>query len=61
MTYKNPFIFKRNTSTFNLVSAYLYVNEIKLSDSDNIKYLKMLNTGYTKKNTFLRKQCKKIY
>ena len=53
MTYKNPFIFKRNTSTFNIVSAYLYVNEIKLSDSDNIKYLKMLNSGYSKKINFL--------
>ena len=52
MTYKNPFIFKRNTSTFNIVSAYLYVNEIKLSDSDNVKYLKMLNSGYSKKINF---------
>ena len=49
LTYKTPFIFKRNASTFNVVSAYLYVNEVKLSDSDNIKYLKMLNSGYTKK------------
>ena len=49
LTYKNPFIFKRNTSTFNIVSAYLYVNEIKLSDSDNVKFLKMLNSGYSKK------------
>ena len=38
ITYKNPFIFKRNTSTFNIVSAYLYVNEMKLSDSDNVKF-----------------------
>ena len=53
MTYKNPFIFKRNTSTFNVVSAYLYVNEIKLSGSDNIKFLKMLNSGYSKKINFL--------
>ena len=52
MTYKNPFIFKRNTSTFNIVSAYSYVNEIKLSDSDNVKYLKMLNSGYSKKLIF---------
>ena len=36
MTHKNPFIFKRNNSTFNVVSAYLYVNEIKLSDSDKL-------------------------
>ena len=53
MTYKNSFIFKRNTSTFNIVSAYLYVNEIKLSDSDNVKYLKMLNSGYSEKINFL--------
>ena len=53
MTYKNPFIFKRNTSTFNVVSAYLYANEVKLSDSDNIKFLKMLNSGYSKKIIFL--------
>ena len=49
MTYKNPFIFKRSTSTFNIVSAYLCVNEIKLSDSDNVKFLKMLNSDYSKK------------
>ena len=54
MTYKNPFIFKRNASTFNVVSAYLYINEIKLSDSDNIKFSKMLNTGYSKKIIFLK-------
>ena len=53
MTYKNPFIFKRNTSTFNIVSAYLYVNEIKLSKSDEIRFLKMLNSGYSKKINFL--------
>ena len=53
MTYKNPFIFKRNNLTFNVVSAYLYVNEIKLSDSDNVKFLKMLNSGYSKKINFL--------
>ena len=52
MTYKNPFIFKRNASIFNIVSCYLYVNEIKLSDSDNIKFLKMLNLGYSKKLIF---------
>ena len=52
MTYKNLFIFKRNTSTFNVISAYLYVNEVKLSNSDNIKFLKMLNSGYSKKYIF---------
>ena len=52
MTHKNPFISKRNTSTFNVVSAYLYVNEIKLNKSDEIKFLKMLNSGYSKKLIF---------
>ena len=60
MTYKNPFIFKRNTSTFNVVSAYLYVNEIKLSDPDNIKYLKMLNSSYIKKINFLENNVRKF-
>ena len=46
--------FKRNTSTFNIVSVYLYVNEIKLSDSDNVKCLKMLNSGYSKEINFLK-------
>ena len=60
MTYKNPFIFKRNTSTFNVISAYLYVNEIKLNKSDEIKYLKMLNTNYTKKINFLENNVRKF-
>ena len=59
MTYKNPFIFKRNTSTFNIVSAYLYVNEMKLSDSDNVKFLEMLNSGYSKK-IFLENNIRKF-
>ena len=53
MTYKNPFIFKRNALTYHVVSGYLYVNEVKLSDSDNIKFLKMLNSGYSKEINFL--------
>ena len=60
MTYKNPFIFKRNASTFNVVSAYLYVNEVKLLDSDNIKFLKMLNNGYSKKIIFLENNVRKF-
>ena len=53
LSYKNPFIFTRDNSTFNLVSAYLYVNEIKLNDSDNVKYLKMIDSGFTKKINYL--------
>ena len=60
MAYKNPFIFKRNTSTFNAVSAYLYVNEVKLSKSDEIKFLKMLNSGYSKKMNFLENIVRKF-
>ena len=60
MTYKNPFIFKRNTSTFNAISAYLYVNEVKLSKSDEIKFLKMLNSGYLKKIIFLENNVRKF-
>ena len=60
MTYKNPFIFKRNASTFTAVSAYLYLNEIKLNKSDEIRYLKMLNTGYTKKINFLENNVRKF-
>ena len=49
LSNKNPFIFTRANSSFNLASAYLYVDEIKLSDSDNVKYLKMIDSGFTKK------------
>ena len=60
LTYKNPFIFKRNNSTFNIVSTYLYVNEIKLSKSDEVKFLKMLNSGYSKKMIFLENNARKF-
>ena len=50
---KNPFIFTRANSSFRINNAFLYVNEIKLNNSDNIKYLKMIDTGYTKKINYL--------
>ena len=53
LTIKNPFIIRRANSTFRINNAFLYVNEIKLNDSDNIKYLKMIDTGYTKKINYL--------
>ena len=37
-------------------SCFLYTKEIKLSDQDQIKYLKMLNDGYTKSINFLENQ-----
>ena len=50
---KNPFIFTRANSSFRINNAFLYINEIKLNNSDNIKYLKMIVTGYTKKINYL--------
>ena len=37
----------------NIKSCFLYVEEVKLHDEGNIKYLKMLNEGYTKTINFL--------
>ena len=50
---KNPFIFTRANSSFRINNAFLYVNEIKLNNSDDIKYLKMIDAGYTKKINYL--------
>ena len=50
---KNPFIFTRANSSFRINNAFLYINEIKLNNSDNIKYLKTIDTGYTKKINYL--------
>ena len=36
----------------NIKCCFLYVEEVKLHDEDNIKYLKMLNEGYTKTINF---------
>ena len=53
LTIKNPFIISRPNSTFKINNAFLYVNETKLNNSDNIKYLKMIDAGYTKKINYL--------
>ena len=34
--------------TYAIKSAYLIVEEIKLSEEDNIRYLKKLDNGYIK-------------
>ena len=60
LSYKNPFIFTRANSNFNIESAFLYVNKIELNESDNIKYLKMLASGYTKKINFLENNVRKF-
>ena len=53
ISYKNPFIISRANSSFKLNIAYLYANEISLNNSDNIKYLKMLDTGCAKRINYL--------
>ena len=39
--------------TYEIKNAYLYTEEVKLTDSDNIKYLKMLDNKFTKKINFM--------
>ena len=46
-------ISKRENITTTIKSCFLYVEEVKLSDEDQIKYLKLLNNGYTKTINFL--------
>ena len=46
-------ISKRENITITIKSCFLYVEEIKLSDEDHIRYLKLLNNGYTKTINFL--------
>ena len=36
------------------VKSYLFVKEVKLHENDHIKYLKMLNDGYSKNINFLK-------
>ena len=42
-------------------SCFLYVEEIKLSDEDQIKYLKLLNDGYMKTINFLENNTRIFY
>ena len=44
---------KRANIKTSIKSCFLYVEEIKLSDEDQIKYLKLLNDGYIKSINFL--------
>ena len=46
-------ISKRADIKTTIKSCYLYVEEIKLSDEDQIKYLRLLNNGYKKTINFL--------
>ena len=46
-------ISKRANIKTTIKSCYLYIEEIKLSDEDQIKYLRLLNNGYMKNINFL--------
>ena len=46
-------ISKRQNITTAIKSCFLYVEEVKLSDEDHIRYLRLLNNAYTKTVNFL--------
>ena len=47
------FVTSREGCTNKIKNAYLYTEEVKLTDDDNIKYLKMLDNKFTKKINFM--------
>ena len=47
------FVTSREGCTYEIKNAYLYTEEVKLTDGDNIKYLKMLDNKFTKKINFM--------
>ena len=49
----NIFVTSREGCTYEIKNVYLYTEEVKLTDSDNIKYLKMLDNKFTKKINFM--------
>ena len=46
-------ISKRDNITTTIKTCFLYIEEVKLSDEDHIRYLKLLNDGYMKTINFL--------
>ena len=47
------FVTSREGCTHKIKNVYLYTEEVKLTDGDNIKYLKMLDNKFTKKINFM--------
>ena len=43
----------RDNIKYTIYNAFLYTEEIKLNDTDNIKYLKMLDNKFSKKINFI--------
>ena len=52
------FVSSREGVTYDIKSAYLIVEEIKLSEEDELRYLKKLDNGYTKTINFLENNVK---
>ena len=52
------FVSSRDGITYDIKSAYLIVEEINLSEEDNIRYLKKLDNGYIKTINFLENHVK---
>ena len=52
------FVSSREGVTYDIKSAYLIVEEIKLSEEDELRYLKKLDDGYTKTIDFLENHVK---
>ena len=52
------FVSSRDGITYDIKSAYLIVEEIKLSEEDELKYLKKLDNGYIKTINFLENNVK---
>ena len=47
------FVTSREGCTYEIKNAYLYTEEVELTDSDNIKYLRILDNKFTKKINFM--------
>ena len=47
------FVTSREGCIYKIKNVYLYVEEVKLTDSDNVRYLKMLDNKSNKKITFM--------
>ena len=52
------FVSSREGITYNIESAYLIVEEIKLSEEDELRYLKKLDNGYIETINFLENHIK---
>ena len=52
------FVSSRKGVTYDIKSAYLIVEEVKLCEEDNLRYLKKLDNGYIKTINFLESHVK---